>query len=123
MSHKQTLLLGGLLGMLGVIAGAFGGHMLGERLSAKALGWWTTATHYQQIHAVALIALGFAGGSWTRWRRWAGLLFVVGILLFSGTLYTMALGGPRWLGAVTPLGGVTLICAWGCVVVHAAGRR
>ena len=90
-----------LSGAVAVIAGAFGAH----GASGKAAEWLATGAHYQMIHAVAgLVAIGKGRGP--------ALLFLLGGLLFAGTLYAMALGGPRWLGAVTPLGGLALILGW-----------
>jgi uncharacterized membrane protein YgdD (TMEM256/DUF423 family) len=116
MTQRITVMLAGLLGLLGVAAGAFGAHGLEGKLSPEQLEWWQTAARYQQIHAVALLVVGFGAGSWTRSRALAGLGFVLGITVFAGTLYVMALGGPRWLGAVTPLGGLSLMFGWGMLV-------
>lgn len=110
------LVASGVSGFLAVALGAFGAHGLSARLSdvpdaAKRLGWWQTAAHYHLLHALALglvalliVKVGAA--------RYAGSAFVLGTLLFSGSLYVMALGGPRWLGAVTPLGGLSLLAGW-----------
>lgn len=122
--ERIFIALAGAFGALAVGLGAYGAHGL-ERLleggadAAKRLGWWQTAVLYHLVHALALglsarlPAPTIAGG-----------LFVAGVLLFSGTLYAMALGAPRWLGAVTPLGGVALIGGWIAVLVAAlrAGR-
>jgi len=100
-------LLSGLLGAAAVGLGAFGAHGLKERLSAlpPASGWWETATFYLLIHAVAIGAVGSSSA-------WPARLWLAGALIFSGTLYAMALGGPRWMGAVTPVGGTMLIAGW-----------
>lgn len=116
-SSHNALIAAALLGLLGVAAGAFGAHGLESRVSAEHLEWWGTGARYQQIHAVALLALGFAAGPWTRWRSRAAWAFVIGMLIFAGTLYAMALGGPRWLGAITPLGGLSLIVGWAAIAV------
>ena len=90
-----------LSGAVAVVAGAYGAH----GASGKAAEWLATGAEYQMIHAVAgLVVLAKGRGA-------AGLL-LLGALLFSGTLYAMALGGPRWLGAVTPLGGLAMILGW-----------
>jgi uncharacterized membrane protein YgdD (TMEM256/DUF423 family) len=106
----------GISGFLAVALGAFGAHGLQARLAdvadgAKRLGWWQTGAQYHLLHALALglVALIVARAPAA---RFAGGAFVVGTLLFSGSLYVMALGGPRWLGAVTPLGGVSLLTGW-----------
>lgn len=112
-----------ILGLLGVAAGAFGAHGLREIVDAKQLEWWQTAARYEQIHAVVLLVVAWAPGPWTRARRISAQAFVVGMLIFSGTLYAMALGGPRVLGAVTPLGGLGLMAGWACIAVHAQQTR
>jgi len=90
-----------LSGALAVIAGAYGAH----GASGKAAEWLTTGAHYAMIHAVAgIVALGRS--------RWAAALMLAGALVFSGTLYAMAFGAPRWLGMVTPFGGLALILGW-----------
>lgn len=108
--------LGALLGLAGVGLGAFGAHGLEGALEdlapdelAERLSWWETAAHYHLLHAVSICALAAALGPRARGAVWAQAL---GVLVFSGTLYAMALGGPRWLGAVTPIGGVALMVGW-----------
>jgi uncharacterized membrane protein YgdD (TMEM256/DUF423 family) len=96
------MILGALSGAMAVAAGAFGAH----GASGPAVEWLKTGGQYQLIHAVAaLVALRFEA-------RGPGWLFVVGGLVFAGSLYLMALGLPRWLGAVTPIGGALLIGGW-----------
>jgi uncharacterized membrane protein YgdD (TMEM256/DUF423 family) len=97
----------------GIVLGAFGAHALEARLSAEALGWWQTGVQYQMWHAIALVALGL--GRLPRPAVPAALLGG-GALMFSGTLYAMALGAPRWLGAVTPFGGALMIAGWALLV-------
>lgn len=99
--------LSGLMGAAAVGLGAFGAHGLKERLAAipAAPGWWETATFYLLVHAVAV-------GAVTSAPAWSSRLWTAGALVFSGTLYVMALGGPRWLGAVTPVGGSMIIAGW-----------
>lgn len=106
----------GISGFLAVAFGAFGAHGLQARLAdvadgAKRLGWWQTGAQYHLLHALALglVALVVARAPAA---RFAGGAFVLGTLLFSGSLYVMALGGPRWLGAITPLGGLSLLAGW-----------
>ena len=112
---KLFIFLGALAGAAGVALGAFGAHALKARLSADMLAVWQTAVQYHFWHALALIAIGILialalPGS--ALLRWAGWLMVAGILLFSGSLYALALSGVRSLGAVTPFGGVAWIAAW-----------
>jgi uncharacterized membrane protein YgdD (TMEM256/DUF423 family) len=110
------LLAGGTLGLLGVAAGAFGAHALRDTVSARDLEIWQTAAHYEQVHAVVLVALGLwpNGGAA---QRWAAVLIVLGIVVFSGTLYAMVLGGPRVLGAITPIGGLCLMGGWAAIAI------
>ena len=108
----RWLVIAAVLGALGVAAGAFGAHGLRSRVGPEQLGWWETAARYQQIHTLALLVLASAPGAWPRLRHAVAAAFVGGIAVFSGTLYAMALGGPRILGAVTPLGGLALILAY-----------
>jgi uncharacterized membrane protein YgdD (TMEM256/DUF423 family) len=103
-------------GFLAVALGAFGAHGLQARLegvadATKRMSWWQTAAQYHLMHALALglVALVIAK---LPAARFAGMAFMVGTLLFSGSLYIMALGGPRWLGAVTPLGGLGFLAGW-----------
>jgi uncharacterized membrane protein YgdD (TMEM256/DUF423 family) len=103
--------VGGVAGFLGVALGAFGAHALKRSLTAEQLGWWTTATQYLLLHALALVAVGVLQRLEPRAGA-AGWAFLVGSLLFSGTLFAMALGAPRWLGAITPLGGLGLLAGW-----------
>jgi uncharacterized membrane protein YgdD (TMEM256/DUF423 family) len=110
------LSVSGISGFLAVALGAFGAHGLKARLAdvadgAKRLGWWETAAHYHLMHALALGLVAFVIARAPA-ARFAGVAFVLGTLLFAGSLYVMALGGPRWLGAITPLGGFSLLVGW-----------
>jgi uncharacterized membrane protein YgdD (TMEM256/DUF423 family) len=103
------LLIGALLAATGVMLGAFGAHALRGTLGPAEAGWWQTAVEYQMWHALALVAL--AGAPLRRVAAPAALI-AVGTLLFSGSLYAMALTGVRTLGMVTPVGGILLILGW-----------
>jgi uncharacterized membrane protein YgdD (TMEM256/DUF423 family) len=120
MIDRRLFTAGAILGGLAVALGAFGAHALQARVGADALGWWHTAVEYQMWHALAVLALGVSGLRWTRVPAW---LFVAGSVVFSGTLYAMALGAPRWFGAITPLGGLTMIGGWLLLAVRAARLR
>ncbi|WP_033923125.1 DUF423 domain-containing protein [Sphingomonas sp. 37zxx] len=98
----MIVVLAGLSGAMAVAAGAFGAH----GAQAQAAEWLRTGGMYQLIHAVAAVAVLHLGARMPAW------LFLAGGLVFAGTLYAMALGGPRWLGAVTPIGGTLLIVGW-----------
>ena len=98
----------GVVGALAVAMGAFGAHAVRDAVSEEALAWWKTGAHYHLVHAVAL---GLVAAH-PRRPTGAGVAFLIGILLFSGSLYTMTLTGIRVLGAITPLGGVAFITGW-----------
>lgn len=109
-------------GFVVVGLGAFGAHGLREWLDAARLGTWETAVHYQMFHVVALLAIGqLAQRDASPLLRWSGWSFVAGTLLFSGSLYLLALTQARWLGMVTPLGGVAFLLGW--VLLFVALRR
>jgi uncharacterized membrane protein YgdD (TMEM256/DUF423 family) len=107
--QRPLVAVGAALAGLSVVLGAFGAHALKSHLSGEALGWWQTAVQYLMWHALAVMVLGLVGA---RWARLPALLLAGGALLFSGTLYLIALGAPRWLGGVTPVGGVAMIAGW-----------
>ncbi|HSJ56252.1 MAG TPA: DUF423 domain-containing protein [Anaerolineae bacterium] len=111
---RLFFVLGTLFGGLSVALGAFGAHALEGRIETSMLANYETAARYQMYHALALIAVAWAV---TRWPAstlpvWAGWAFVAGIVLFSGSLYVMAFTGVRWLGAITPFGGVAMAAGW-----------
>jgi len=100
---------GAILAALAVAFGAFGAHALKGRLDAEAIGWWQTAVQYLLPHAVAVAGLGLTGRAAVVRPGW---LLAGGSALFAATLFAMALGAPRWLGAVTPIGGAAMIAGW-----------
>ncbi|MGJ3242118.1 MAG: DUF423 domain-containing protein [Opitutales bacterium] len=109
---KLSAVAAGVLGATGVVAGALGAHALADRLAeAGRLGVWETAVLYQLVHAVALLALGGWAGR-LRAGRAIAVFWLGGTILFSGSLYGLSLGGPGWLGPVTPVGGLLLILGW-----------
>ena len=121
---KLFLIAAGALGAGGVVLGAFGAHALRATLEPAQLSAWETAVYYQLFHAVALLAVGLAGRMHpSGWMNAAGGCLLGGVVLFSGSLYVLALGGPGWLGPVTPFGGLMLTAAWVCVVVAAFRSR
>ncbi len=126
MTAHRIAALAGLLGAAGVGLGAFGAHGLAKRVSAADLVIFETATRYHLTHAVALLALAaWAAHAPSARLEWAAWAFTAGILIFSGSLYLLVLTNTRWLGAVTPIGGVALIAGWLLIAVHAisATRR
>jgi uncharacterized membrane protein YgdD (TMEM256/DUF423 family) len=109
---------GAALALLAVILGAFGAHGLKGRVEPDLLAVFETGARYHMYHALALLAVGLAAGRWSSpWLRVAGWLFLAGIAIFSGSLYLMTLTGARWLGAVTPIGGVALILGWAALLL------
>lgn len=121
MNQRTTIILAGLFGALAVAAGAFGAHGLRDQVDARDLEIWSTGAHYQLLHAAVLLALGLIGADDSPWRARASLLMLVGLVIFPGTLYAMVLGAPRWLGAVTPIGGMCWILGWLAVAVYGWG--
>ena len=104
---------GALLAALSVGLGAFGAHALKNSLSAKELDVFETAVRYQMYHALALVMLGVVMAKVdTTLLSISGTLFTIGILFFSGSLYALIFSGQRWLGMITPVGGLALILAW-----------
>ena len=122
MKPQSWIATGAALGALTVGLGAFGAHALKERLAAQDLELWQTAVHYQGLHALALVLFGIAQHV-RPIRSAGGRCFLAGTAIFSGTVYARALGGPRGLGAVTPLGGVLLIAGWLAFAWSAARSR
>jgi uncharacterized membrane protein YgdD (TMEM256/DUF423 family) len=115
--------LGALSAFASVAAGAFGAHALRARLTPEYLAIFETAAQYQMSHGLGLLAVAWAI---TRWPGalplWAGWLFVIGTVLFCGSLYILALTGISWWGAVTPLGGVAFLAGWLCLALSARYR-
>lgn len=110
------IFLGALLGAVSVIAGAFGAHALAARLEPRELALWETAARYLMVGAFAMILLGLFGRQGAEQGvnglNGAGWCLLAGSLLFSGTVFALALGSPRWLGAITPIGGTLLIAGF-----------
>ena len=117
---RQFLVLGALSGLLCVMLGAFGAHGLQNQLPANHLEWWQKAVDYQALHSLALLVVGLlALHRSSTLLAWSGGLFVIGSLLFSGSLYLLALTGNRSLGMVTPFGGLAFIIGWGSLALAA----
>ena len=120
MNSGRTLAIAGLLLALATIFGAFGAHALKAQLSPDRLQVYETAVRYHFFHALGLLGIGLA----LRFMdvpsmRWAAVLVLIGIVLFSGSLYALTFGAPRPFGIVTPFGGVALIAGWICFAVGA----
>jgi uncharacterized membrane protein YgdD (TMEM256/DUF423 family) len=113
--------MGASLAALGVMTGAFAAHGLKDRLSADDLDTWQTAASYHLIHALGLLAVGYAAQRWGGGLTTAaGWLFTAGVLLFSGSLYALSTSGVKGLGIVTPFGGLCFIAGWLCLVAVVA---
>ena len=110
---KLFIIFGSVLGLLAVASGAFGAHALEKHLDPPMIAIWETAAKYQMYHALALF-----GAAWlvtqnpSGWANAAGWAFFIGTLIFSGSLYILTLSGIKWLGAITPIGGVCLMVGW-----------
>ena len=117
---KYWIFIGALFALLSVATGAFGAHALATRLEPRAVEIWQTASHYQMYHALGLIAVGIL-----YWfmpavsLNVAGWCFTLGVILFSGSLYTLSFTGIKKLGMITPFGGMLFLVGWGALLVWA----
>ena len=120
--HKNFLLVAAILGFLGVAFGAFGAHALRGRLSPEMIAVFEIAVRYQMYHALALVAVAAAIAHFgpARLLIIAGGAFLAGIVIFSGSLYALALTGTGTFGAITPIGGIGLLVGWACLAFFAA---
>ena len=125
MSTSRVLIMaGGIFGLLGVVAGAMGVHALRDTLDARALSTFETGVRFQMYHALALLAVGTLAGRWkTGFVKLSGVLFTAGVVLFSGSLYILAITGIGIFGAIAPLGGLSLMAAWTSLIVGAIRQR
>ena len=117
------LVTAGVVGAAGVALGAFGAHALESRLSTDMLAIYDTASRYHLVHAVALIGVAWVSNNRKAsvWPNRAGWLLTAGLLVFSGSLYVLAMTGATWLGAVTPIGGLLMIAGWLAMALAARG--
>ncbi|MBX7256361.1 MAG: DUF423 domain-containing protein [Candidatus Hydrogenedentes bacterium] len=120
-AQRCGLATGAVFGGLGVALGAFAAHGLKQRLTPEMLAIFEVGVRYQMYHALALVAV--AMGSAGLWRMrctwWACIMWTTGVLIFSGSLYALALTGIRWLGAITPFGGVAFLIGWSLLLAAA----
>jgi uncharacterized membrane protein YgdD (TMEM256/DUF423 family) len=110
MAYSPSIVLGAVNAAIAVGAGAFGAHGLRERIDARSLEIFETAARYQMYHALAIVLCGAIA---TRGAKQASLVFQAGIVIFSGSLYALALTGVKGLGAITPIGGLAFLVGWG----------
>ena len=123
-THRLFLVFGGVNMLLAVALRAFGAHALKARLPAEMLSIYQTGVQYHVYHALGLILIGVVAARIPQsvWLKWAGGLMAAGIILFSGSLYILSITSVRWLGAVTPAGGIAFMLAWllfVCAVIRA----
>lgn len=119
---RLFLAIAALLGGLAVAAGAFASHALTERLTPRALEVFGTSVRYQMYHALALLAIALLLGVASLNQTWllaAGWAYIVGVVLFSGSLYLISLAGLKAVGPITPLGGLAFLVGWGCLAIAA----
>ena len=110
---RTFFVLGAVLAFLAVALGAMGAHALSSRLAPERLSVYEIGVRYQMYHALALLAVAWAAGRFPgSAAHAAGWLFLAGVLVFSGTLYALAFGAPRWFGAITPIGGLCFLAGW-----------
>ena len=111
---KLFLAAGSLAALAAAVLGAFGAHALKTHLSAEMLAVWHTGVEYHVYHALGLLAVGLVATQLpeSALLKWSGWLMLAGIVLFSGSLYALALSGERWLGAITPIGGLCFLAGW-----------
>jgi uncharacterized membrane protein YgdD (TMEM256/DUF423 family) len=125
-AHARILLASGAgFALAAVVLGAFGAHALRDQLSPDMLAVYRTGVEYHFYHALGLLAVGLVANTLAASRalKWSGVLMIAGILLFSGSLYALSITGVRWLGAVTPVGGLAFIAAWACLLGAVLDRR
>lgn len=111
---KWFVIIGAISGFFSVALGAFGAHGLNEKLSEHFMAIYQTGVQYQMYHSLSLLLIGILTIQWPNRAElhWSGYLMIVGIILFSGSLYALSLTGITWLGAITPLGGIAFLLGW-----------
>jgi uncharacterized membrane protein YgdD (TMEM256/DUF423 family) len=122
---RRCIAGGAALMLAAVILGAFGAHGLQSLLTPKQLASYVTGVTYQQLHALGLVLVGVIACVTppSPWLRRAAILFLIGMALFSGSIYAMTFGAPRWLGMVAPVGGTSFMLGWAAIAVHALRAR
>lgn len=115
--------IGAIIMLLAVALGAFGAHVL-EPIIQESIETYKTGVQYHMIHGIAMILVALAAGTWgdSGKLRWSARLFLIGIVLFSGSLYLLSVAGWRWLGPITPLGGVSFMAGWLMLALSAWGQ-
>ena len=118
---RRCIVAGALLMLLAVILGAFGAHALQAQLTPRQLASYQTGVLYHQLHALGLILIGVVVRVTppSRWAARSAAFLLAGIALFSGSIYAMTFGAPRWLGMVAPVGGTSFMVGWAALALHA----
>ena len=118
MNIKNILLSGAIFMALGVLLGAFGAHALKNSLSPEMLAVYKTGVEYQFYHALGLLLIGLIGFRLnSKWIQVSAILLIVGIILFSGSLYILSISGFKIIGAITPIGGISFVAGWICLII------
>ncbi|RIW29127.1 DUF423 domain-containing protein [Bacillus salacetis] len=118
---KTFIIIGAINAFLAVALGAFGAHALEGKISQKYIDTWNTGVLYQMFHSIGILIIGVLAGNIaaSSLLNWSGWLMLIGIVLFSGSLYVLSLSGVKVLGAITPLGGVAFLIAWVLLIITA----
>lgn len=118
-NQKLTLIFAALLGLLAVALGAFGAHGLKSMVTTERLATWQTGVEYQFFHALAILVFGLYQDKFnSTWIKWSIRCLILGVLIFSGSLYVLVIADMAWLGMITPIGGVLMILGWLLFVMH-----
>ncbi|MFE0555564.1 DUF423 domain-containing protein [Paenibacillus lautus] len=122
---RRFIVWGSILMALSVAIGAFGAHMLKDKITPDELAIYETGVHYHMIHGLAVLIAGIVAKVLGESRKlfWAGTLFIAGTVIFSGSLYVLSISGIKWLGAITPIGGVSFIVGWLMLMSSALSRK
>lgn len=123
--QRKFMFIGALMAMLSVAVGAFGAHMLEPIVGESSMKVYETGVQYHMAHALGILLIAVVAGFWGDSRKlaWAGWLLFVGIILFSGSLYLLAVTGVKPLGIITPFGGVAFIAGWICLMAEAVSKK
>jgi uncharacterized membrane protein YgdD (TMEM256/DUF423 family) len=118
-------MLAGINGFVAVSLGAFAAHILRDRLSPELLNTFQTGVQYHMYHTLALFGIGLLAVNYptSTLLKYSGYLFLLGIILFSGSLYVLSISGIKWLGAITPVGGICFLAAWAGLFWFAANQQ